>query len=205
MKKLLIIMSVFVMYGCTGSGSMEEQILKLRSELSAEMKQSDEAIKNDYKRDLAVAQQTLQSDIINKNDTLKKELDMLRELHVKEMKEANITLIDIQKDFFQNRRLTEDNARRVYIIESLIAATRSTPEEERAGEIVQIKGNDVTTSLGSKHGIKAGDLLAVYKDNSSREKLATIRIMVTETNQSKGEIVEENTSAARGNVVRPVK
>ena len=205
MKKLLFIMCVFVLSGCSGSGSMEEQILKLRSELTAEMKTADEAIKNDYKRDLAVAQQSLQSDINNKSDNLKKELDMLKGLHVKEMKETNVTLIEIQKDFFQNRRLTEDNARRVYIIESLIAATRSTPEEERAGEVVQMKGNEVTTSLGSKHGIKAGDLLAVYKDNSSREKLATIRIMVTETNESKGEIVEENTSAARGNVVRPVK
>jgi hypothetical protein len=63
----------------------------------------------------------------------------------------------------------------------------------------------VTTSLGSKHGIKAGDMLAVYKDDSSREKLATIRVMVTETTQSKGEIVEKSTPAARGNLVRPIK
>jgi hypothetical protein len=201
MKRLMIIMFVLVCAGCATSGNVDE----LKAGLMAEMKQADEAIKNDYKRDIIAAQQSLQLEFNNKLERLKKDLDAQKEVHQKDMKEVNVTLIDIQKDFFQNRRITEDNARRTYIIESLIAANRSTPEERSEGEIVYLKDNDVTTSLGSKHGVKAGDMLAVYKDNSSREKLATIRIMITETTQSKGEIVEKTANIARGNVVRPIK
>jgi thioredoxin-related protein len=131
MKQLLIIMFALVIAGCAGSVEVEDQIKKL----TAEMKQADESIRNDYKRDLAVAQQSFQSDLNN----LKKEMDTQKEVHQKDLKEVNVTLIDIQKDFFQNRRVTEDNARRVYIMESLIAATRSTPEERAEGEIVYLR------------------------------------------------------------------
>jgi hypothetical protein len=204
MKRIMIIMFVLVCAGCATSGNVDE-LMKQLNELTEKTKQANESLKNDYKRDLATAQQSLQTDYNNKFDNFKKELDAQKEVHQKDMKEVNVTLIDIQKDFFQNRRLTEDNARRTYIIESLIAATRSTPEERAEGEIVYLKDNDVTTSLGSKHGLKAGDMLAVYKNSSSQEKLATIRIMVTETTQSKGEIVEKSAAIARGNVVRPIK
>lgn len=204
MKQLILILLTVFCAGCAASTVVDEQFQKMRDEL-AQVKQSNEALKNDYKRDIASAQQAIQSDYNAKFDALKMKLDAQKEVHLKDVKEVNVTLIDIQKDFFQNRRLTEDNARRVYIMESLIAATRATPEERAEGEIVFLKDADVTTSLGTKHGLKAGDMLAVFKDNSSREKLATIRVMVTEIGQSKGEIVEKSAEVARGNVVRPIK
>jgi hypothetical protein len=173
--------------------------------MMAEIKQSHESTKTDYTRELAAMQKSMQTDYNSKFDTYKKDMDALKEAHQKDIKDVNVTLIDIQKDFFQNRRITEDNARRVYIVESLIAATRSAPEEKLEGEIVYSKDGEVITSLGSKQGIKAGDMLVVYKDNSFKEKLATIRVMVAEATQSKGEILEKTAIVARGNAVKPMK
>ena len=205
MRRLFVIMSLLVCSGCAGSEAVDEGMKKVRSDMMAEIKQSQENAKSDYNRDLASMQKTIQADYNSKFEVYKKDLDAQKEAQQKDIKDVNVTLIDIQKDFFQNRRLTEDSARRVYIVESLIAATRSAPEEKLEGEIVYLKDSEVITSLGSKQGIKAGDLLVVYKDNSFKEKLGTLRVMVAESTQSKGEILEKNAVVARGNAVKPMK
>lgn len=205
MRYLTVFIAVLFVSGCASTEIVEEQLRRLRSELSDEVKRESESVRNEYKKDLAAAQQSIQSEIANKNEITMKSLEALRETHQKDSKEINATLIDIQKDFFQNKRITEDNARRVYILESLIAATRSLPEEKAEGEILLFTGNNVTTSLGTKHGIKAGDLVGVFHDSASREKIGTVRVTVAETTQSSGELVERTGAVARGNVVRPLK
>jgi hypothetical protein len=203
MRRVVLVACALACAGCTEA--LDGEFLKVRTELAAQIKQGNDSVKSDYSRDLTAMEQRLQSDYSKKLESLKRELDAQREVHQKDLKEVNVTLIDVQKDFFQNRRVTEDSARRVYIMESLIAASRAVPEEKAEGEIVFLRDGDVTTTLGAKHGIKAGAILAVFKDNSAKEKTATIRVMVAETNQSKGEIVEKSADVARGNVVKPMK
>jgi hypothetical protein len=203
-KQLLLVVCVLVCAGCASTDALDE-LKKLRADMTEKIKESDEKLRKEYKADLAQAQQSLQSGFNAKLTDVKKELDQLKEVHQKDNKEVNVTLIDVQKDVFTNRRITEDTARRVYIMETLYASRGPVVEERAEGEIVHMKDADITTSLGSKHGIKAGDLLGVYRGNSSKEKLATIRVMVAETGQSNGEIVEKSTDVLRGDVVRPIK
>ena len=193
MKRLLLV-SMMMLFCAGCAATVDEQVQRIRSEITAEI----EAAKAESKRELAASQESLRADF-------KKELDAHKEQNQKTEKDVNLTLIDIQKDFFQNRRVTEDNARRVYILESLVAATRTASEEKAEGEIVLLDGSNVTTTLGTKQGIKAGDRLAVYKDVSSQEKLATIRVMVAEATQSKCEIVDQASGLGRGNVVKLIK
>lgn len=204
MKRLFTIICVMTCTGCASTDALDE-IGKLRAELTEKIERSDEKLKKELKSDVAQTQQTLQADVDKKFSELKKTLAEQREAHQKETKELNLTLIDVQKDFFQNRRVTEDSARRVYILESLIAARRAMPEEKAEGEVLSVKEDGVTTNLGARHGIKAGDVVGVYRDYQSKEKLASIRIMVAATDESTGEIVEKTSAVVRGNVVRPIK
>jgi nitrogenase molybdenum-iron protein alpha/beta subunit len=203
-KQLLLVVCVLVCAGCASTDALDE-LKKLRADMTEKIKESDEKLRKEYKTDLAQAQQSLQSGFNAKLTDINKELDQQKEVHQKDNKEVNVTLIDVQKDVFANRRITEDTARRVYIMETLYASRAPVVEERAEGEIVHMKDADVTTSLGSRHGIKAGDLLGVYRGNSSKEKLATVRIMVAETGQSNGQIVEKSTDVLRGDVVRPIK
>lgn len=217
MKRVaVVVLCSMLCAGCAAQGAVEEQIQKLRSEMSAQMKQSEEAVRKDYSRDLLAAQETLQADYARKLQDLKKELSLQKDMHEKDLnlqkdvhekdlKEVNRILIDVQKDFFQNRRVTEENVRRVYILESLFAATRPAPEDRAEGEILYFKDGSVTTNLGTKHGVKAGDVLAVFKDETFKEKIATVRVMVAEASESKGELVEKTVTVTRGNFVKPAK
>lgn len=205
MKRLVVFVLAAACAGCANTGAIDEQFKKLRADLAAEMKTTEQSIRSDYARDIAAAQKAAQQDYNAKLELFHKEMGLQKEEQAKNIKEVNVSLIEIQKDFYQNRRLTEDNARRVYIVESLIAATRPAQEERAEGEILFLKDGEVTTSLGSRQGVKAGDMLAVYKDNSFQEKLATIRVMVSETTQSKGEVMEKTAAVARGNSVKPMK
>ena len=201
MKHLMIIVFVLVCSGCVEE--VDVQIQKLRFELATAMKQADEAQKNDFKRDIAAAQQILQSDYNIKLENIKKDLDIQKDVHLKDMKEANITLIDIQKDFYNNRRVTEENSRDIYILKTII--TRSPGEEVKEkvnGNIISSKNDDILINLGSSHGITVGQILTVYKKDSPHEKLATIRVMVVEADQLHGEIVEKTASVNNGDIVR---
>jgi len=152
-----------------------------------------------------VSQQSLQDELKVKHEMTMSSIEALKQSHQKDTREINDTLIEIQKEFFQNRRVTEDNARRVYILESLIAATRSDADVKVEGEILYIKDDEVTTTLGAISGIKAGDKLLVYKDSFSPDHIGEIQIIVAETNQSTGEILEKSSPITRGNIVRPQK
>lgn len=199
---VLITASCMGISGCASTSEMDAKYQSIRLDMQADLKREVDRLTNEYKRDIQSSQQSLHNELNTKQEIVVNSIDTLKQTHQKDIKEINATLIDVQKDFFQNRRVTEDNARRVYILESLIAATRSVTEEKVEGEILTIRDNQVTTSLGAKFGIKAGDKLMVYKDSSSRDSIGIIQIIVAESNQSSGEVLEKSIPFSRGNIVK---
>ena len=205
MRIIALSVLLLTLTGCSSTSALDEKFQAMRRDLQSELKREVDRVNSDYKRDLQTTQQSLQNEINSKHELAMNGIEVLKQLHHKDTKEINTTLIDVQKDFFQNRRVTEENSRRVYILESLIAATRSGSDEKVEGEILRVQENQITTSLGSRSGIKAGDKLAVYKDTVAREQLGTIQIIVAESTQSTGEVLEKSSLFLRGYVVRPQK
>jgi outer membrane murein-binding lipoprotein Lpp len=216
MRYLIYALLVLVISGCASSG-LEENMAVMREEFNARLdkemeasrnynKRELDAIKSDEKRNNAELQQLLRAEYNSKFDSVGKNMEALKETNSKNIKDINAILIDIQKDFFVSKRISEDIARRLYILERITAggATSDLPPSKE-GEIILIEGNHVTTTLGAHSGVKAGDRLGVYPDSSSRDRIATIQVLVSEEGKSSGEVIEKSAPIERKFIVKPIK
>jgi len=160
-QKLSISLLLIFFVGCASTEGLETQIKTLRTEMQTQ---------------LGAELKMLRSDIQSQNQSLNKKNDDLKAVHEKDTKEIQTSIIDLQRDFFANKRVLEDNARRVYLLEVLVTARRATPYELREGYITFVKDKQVVISLGSESGVKTGEIFDVYKVGTLRKQVASIRI-----------------------------
>lgn len=178
---------VIIISGCATSGNMESQLKHLKEEIYAEIRYQTGSVRDDLKKEFKTVESNLKNEIVE-----------IRETHKKDKMEIDKTLIDHQKQIFNNRLVNEDNARRVYLLESIITARTSIAPQIKEGYITFVSDDEVSISLGSINGVKAGDNFGVYK---GKDKIATIRIDVVEVNSSKGIMLSKERAISIGDKV----
>jgi len=187
LRKIMQIGSLFVfLAGCASTEGLETQIKMLKTEMQTQ---------------LDTQAKMLRSDMQTQNQSLNQNITDLKVLHEKDSKEIHSLIIELQKDFIANRRVVEDSARRVYLLEMLVTARRSTPYEQREKFIVFVKDKQVAISVGSESGIKVGEIMEVYKGGNLKNQIATIKIVTVEPESSSGEIITQTEAVSIGDRV----
>ena len=181
--KLLIPLLLVFLIGCANTEGLETQIKMLRTEMQSQ---------------LETQSRMLRSDMQSQNQSLNKRIDDLKAVHEKDTKETQTSLIDLQRDFLANKRVVEDSARRVYLLEVLMTARRATPAEQREGYITFVKDKQIAISLGSENGVKTGETFDVYKGGSLKNQIASIRILSVEAESAMGEIINQTEDVSIG-------
>jgi len=185
-QKFLIPFLLIFLIGCANTEGLETQVKMLRSEMQTQ---------------LETQARMLRSDMQSQNQSLSKKIDDLKAVHEKDAKETQTSLIDLQRDFLANKRVVEDSARRVYLLEVLMTARRAMPSEQREGYVTFVKDKQIAISLGSESGIKTGEIFDVYKGGSLKKQIASIRILAVEAESATGEIVNETEDVSIGDRV----
>jgi hypothetical protein len=186
-KQKLFVPFLFLFFiGCANTGNLETQIKMLRSEMQTQLETQNKM---------------LRADMQSQNQSFNKKVDDLKAVHEKDTKEIQSSIIDLQKDFLANKRVVEDTARRVYLLEILVTARRATPSEQREGYVTFVKDNQAAISLGSESGVRIGDQFDVYKGGSGKKEIASIRILSVEAESATGEIVNRAEEVSIGDRV----
>ena len=185
-QKLLVPFLLLFFIGCSSTEVLETQIKMLRTEMQSQMETQG---------------RMLRSDMQSQNQVLSKKIDDLKAVHEKDTKETQTSMIDLQRDFLANKRVTEDTARRTYLLEMLMTARRATPSEQREGYITFVKEKQVAISLGSESGVRTGEIFEVYKGGSLKNQIASVRILSVETESSIGEILQQSEDISIGDRV----
>ncbi|MDP3013791.1 MAG: hypothetical protein Q8M92_06070 [Candidatus Subteraquimicrobiales bacterium] len=171
------------MFGCASSGDMELRLRQLREESRNQTAETTDSLKKNIKE---------------VENNLQKEISDVRATHNKDNLEINKTLIDQQKQIFNNRAILDETARRIYLLESIVTSRNAVAPETKAGFVTFIDDQGISISLGSINGVKAGDYFGVYKDT---ERIGTIRIDTVEVNSSKGMVLNKTNSISIGDKV----
>ena len=184
--KLMIAFLFLFLMGCANTEGLETQIKMLRTEMQTQLETQNKM---------------LRSDMQTQNQSLSQKIADLKTTHEKDTKEIQTSIIDLQKDFFANKRVVEDTARRTYLLEMLMTARRATPSEQREGYITYVKEKQVAISLGGESGVRTGDLFEVFKGGSGKKEIASIRILSVEAESAVGEIVSQTDTISIGDRV----
>jgi exonuclease VII large subunit len=200
---------------------VELRMNRLRTELYSEMRNQTDHVKQSLSNDIKDRASENKQDLTNVRDILskdlrdvegesKKELNSVKSSLTKEIRElkdvqnkyvmeTDKTLLDHQKQLFQNKALVNDLMRRVYLLESIVTSKTFVQKE---GYITFVSNDIVSISLGSANGVRAGDYFGVYKEN---EKIGVIKIETVEVDSSRGVIVKKVTAVSIGDRVDPEK
>ena len=189
-QKLFIPFVMLFFIGCASTEGLEMQIRTMRTEMQTQLETQNKM---------------LRSDMQNQNQSLSKKIDDLKAVHDKDTKDIQSSVIDLQKDFLANKRVVEDTARRVYLLEILVTARRATPSEQKEGYITFIKDKQIAISLGSESGVRTGDQFDVYKGGSGKNVVASIRIISVEAESATGEIVNQTEEVSIGDRIEKKK
>lgn len=185
-RRIKTVLLFWFLVGCANTEGLETQMKILRTEMQTQMETQAKMLRNDMQ---------------TQNQSLIQKITDLKALHDKDSKEINTLIIEIQKDILANKRVVEDNARRVYLLEMLIAARRPTPYEQREGFITFVKDKQVAISLGSQSGIRVDEIMEVYKGGSLKKQIALIKILTVEPESSSGEIISQIEAVSIGDRV----
>jgi len=185
-QKLFVPFLLLFFIGCASTEGLETQIRMMRNEMQTQ---------------LDAQNKMLRADMQSQNQSLNKKMDDLKAVHEKDTKEIQSSMIDLQKDFIANKRVVEDTARRVYLLEILVTARRATPSEQREGYVTFVKDKQAAISLGSESGVRIGDLFDVYKGGSGKKEIASIRILSVEAESATGEIANQTEEVSIGDRV----
>ena len=185
-KRMLFSLVLIFSVGCASTEGLENQIKMLRTEMQTQLDTQNKMLRSDTQTQIQSSNQKITE---------------LKALYEKDSKEMNLRIIELQKDFFANKRVVEDSARRVYLLEMLVTARRTTSYEQREGFIIFVKDKQVAISLGSETGVKTGQIFDVYKGGNLKKQIASIRILSVEAESSTGEIIDQTESLSVGDRV----
>lgn len=199
--------------GCAGVEDIEKQIKQLRtdlysvrSELYSEIRTQTGSLRDGLKKDMKDVDSgrmrdldTLKGSLMKETDQLKKEADHLKDGQKRYASETDKTLIDYQKQIFQNRAVTDDVVKKVSLLESRMV---SNPSVQKEGYVTSVSDNIVSVSLGSTDGVRAGNYFVVYKETN---KIGVIKIDTIEANSSKGAVVNQEKAISIGDRVEREK
>ena len=188
--KLIGITGLFLLFvsGCAGSGDLDARLKQLKDDMYTEMKNQKSDLQDNLKKD--------QSEVRKELAVMRNQVAEMKENQTKFSMGTEKALIDQQKQIFQIKAVADDNARRVYMIESVITARGSVvPQQTIEGFVTFIDDKKVAISLGSIHGIKTGDVFEVYKD---QDKIGSIEVEVVERDSSRGFVLENAKEIAVG-------
>ncbi len=196
-----VAISVIFVSGC--ASDMESQLRYVKEEIYREMRNQNSNIRDDLRKEIKDVEVGNKKDIKDLQSSLKSEINDLREAQRKYSMETDRTIIDHQKQIFQNQTVMQDSARRVYLLEALLAAKVPVASQTKnEGYITYIEDKNVSISIGTVNGIKTGDIIDVYRD---KDKIGTIEIEVVDLNSSKGKLLESSMLISVGDRVELTK
>ena len=213
-RELALFLAVMFLGGCASSGALETQIQQLRAEINNKMSSRDAELRGEIKREAVRAEEKTRKDQIDLEARIRKDLSDLdksvqgamseiRETHRKYTVETDKTLLDQQKQIFQSKTVLDDNARRVYMLETIVTARSVVvPQQMWEGYVTFVEGNKASVSLGNMNGLKVGDRFEVVKDNA---KIGVIEIEAVERETSRGAILPESKKISIGDKVETEK
>jgi hypothetical protein len=121
-----------------------------------------------------------------------------------EIEKINLALAEIKKEQANIKMMAEENDRRIFQLETLVAAKR--PQEKRIeGAITYVKESTAFISVGKDAGVKLGDIFVVYKNKESKERIASIKITFVDLESASGAIEEKNQDISAGYFVKIAK
>ena len=188
---LFMVFIVIVMVsGCASNDGLEMQIKQLREEVYSEIRTQKTDVRDSLRKEIKDSEGEMKKYIQDEQKNLQNQISEVKETQKKYAFETDKSLIDHQRQIFQNKAVMEDTARRIYMIESVITSKSPiVPQQISEGFITFVENKKVALSLGSINGIKVGDQFGVFRD---KEKIGTIEINTVERDSSQGLIVENN-------------
>lgn len=103
------------------------------------------------------------------------------------IEKINLTLSAIKKEQADIRMITEENEKRISMLETAGGSKHALGKQEE-GSVTFVKGSTAFISLGKNDGVKLGDVFDVYKTRESKEKIASLKITAVDLGASSGEI-----------------
>jgi len=224
-RGLALFLAVISIGGCASSSAVETQIQQLRAEMNNRMSSRDAGFREEMKKEAVRSEERTRKDQSDLEDRIRKDLgefdgknrkdlaelgksvqgaiSEIRETHRKYAVETDKTLLDQQKQIFQSKAVLDDNARRVYMLETIVTARSVVvPQQMREGHVTFVEGNKASVSLGNMNGVKVGDRFDVVKDNA---KIGVIEIEAVERETSRGTILPESKKISIGDKVETEK
>lgn len=186
----------FAVTGCASPGIDEVRLKQFEIELKAELRAEIEASRQELKSEISENKQELKSYINDVREGARSEVSALNTLHDSDN-------IERQKQFFSNKRLIEDQAKRIYLIESIVTTNAASTEYKKEnGFVTSIEGENIAISIGEESNIKSGDEIGIYKGD---DKVASGKITKVGTTSSEGVLLTEDEEVSVGDTVKPVE
>ncbi|MDO8282630.1 MAG: hypothetical protein Q7U10_08440 [Thermodesulfovibrionia bacterium] len=183
-----------ILSGCATPGIDEVRLKQSEMELRAEFREQLDAARQELRQEIKNENQGLKSEIQGSSDGLQTGMAELRSLHDKDN-------VELQKEIFNNKRMIEDQAKRIYLIESIVTAKAAAPKHvEEEGLVTYIDGINISISLGSGDKVKPGDVFGIYKKG---KKIASGKAIKVDTNSSEAMVISKKDEISVGDSVKP--
>lgn len=193
---------VFVLltvYGCVSAEYVEQQMRQLRSELHSEIRNETGSLSDSLKKNIQNVDRENKEEIGNLKSSVSEQMNELKENQKKYAIETDKTLVDHQKQIFQNKAVTDDTMKRVYLLESIVTAKSAVQKE---GYVTFVSDDSVSISLGSANGVRVGAHFGVYNETG---KIGMLTIDTVEVNSSKGFVMNREKAISVGDRVEKTR
>jgi len=110
------------MSACASSGDMDDRLRLLREEIMSDIRAKAGELRDSYKKDLKASENDMKKEIAELRTSFRQETNELAAMQKKYSLETDKTFIDHQKQIFQLKTLSDDTARRVYMLETILTS-----------------------------------------------------------------------------------
>lgn len=193
-----VVFVAIILSGCATPGIDEMRLKQSEMELRAEFSDKLDAVRDELRQELRQeiknTGQGLKTEINGVSDMVQASTAELRSLHDQDN-------VELQKEIFSNKRLIEDQAKRIYLIESIVTAKASAPAHVvEEGLVTYVDGINISISIGSGDKIKPGDVFGIYK---AEKKIASGKAIKVDIHSSEAMVISKDDEISVGDSVRP--